>query len=56
MKSATSTKLAALVVAMSINGLIVGSVAYLFNGQIHTPTPTVALAQVTQSVIVAARI
>jgi hypothetical protein len=35
MKAEISRKLAALGVALMMNSLIIGGVAYLFNGQIH---------------------
>ena len=35
MTTQISTKLAALAVALLINGLMFSSVAYLFNGQLH---------------------
>jgi hypothetical protein len=35
MNTQTSSKLAALAVALMMNSLIFGSVAYLFNGRIH---------------------
>ncbi len=38
MTTQISTKLAALSVALMMNGGMSGAVAYLFNGQIHTPT------------------
>jgi hypothetical protein len=41
-----SRKLAALALALSINGLMIGAVAYLFNGQLHDHTPVLSLAVV----------
>jgi hypothetical protein len=35
MKNQLSLKFAALAVALLINGLIIGGVSYVFNGQIH---------------------
>jgi hypothetical protein len=35
MNTQISTKLAALAVALMMNGLIIGGVAYIFNGQLH---------------------
>jgi len=40
-----SNKLAALAVALSVNGLLFGSVAYLFATEAHAATPVVALVQ-----------
>ncbi len=40
-----SNKLAALAVALSVNGLLFGSVAYLFTTEAHAATPVVAVAQ-----------
>ena len=48
MNTQISTKLAALAVALMMNSLIIGGVAYLFNSQVqqhttvlaHTPAPT----------------
>ena len=38
MTTQLSTKLAALAVALMVNGLMIGGVAYLFNAQLHRPT------------------
>ena len=46
MNNPISTKLAALAVALMMNGLIIGGVAYLFNGQHATLT---SLAQAVSS-------
>jgi hypothetical protein len=54
MKTLLTQKLAAVAIAMSINALIVGSVAYLFDGKIHDQT--VALTQSAAAVTVSARI
>jgi uncharacterized membrane protein SpoIIM required for sporulation len=35
MTTQISTKLAALALALFVNGVMLGSVAYLFNGQLH---------------------
>jgi hypothetical protein len=53
MNTQISTKLAALGVALVVNGAMIGSVAYLFSGQAHatamvrvlTPTPALAMRQ-----------
>jgi hypothetical protein len=40
-----STKLAALAVALMMNGTMIGTIAYLFNGQLHGSVATAALVQ-----------
>ena len=45
MNTQISTKLAALAVALMMNSLIIGGVAYLFNGQLHQHTAITSLAQ-----------
>jgi hypothetical protein len=45
MKNEISNKLSALAIALSINGLLIGGVAYLFAGQTHAASPIVAVAQ-----------
>jgi hypothetical protein len=45
MTTQISTKLAALAVALMMNSLIIGGVAYLFNGQMHQHTTLNSLAQ-----------
>jgi hypothetical protein len=47
MTTQLSTKLAALGVALMMNSLLIGSVAYLFNGQLHQRAPIVSLAHAT---------
>jgi hypothetical protein len=42
MTTQISTKFAALAVALMMNGLIIGGVAYLFNGALHQPTTLVS--------------
>ncbi len=54
MKTEISQKLAAIAIAMSMNALILGSVAYLFDGKIHGQT--VALSQPAAPVVALARI
>jgi len=54
MKLEISQKLAALAIAMSINGLIIGSVAYLFDGKIHGQVAS--LVEATAPHAVSARI
>ena len=54
MKTEFTQKLAAVAIAMSINALILGSVAYLFDGKVHDHT--VALTQSAPTVVATARI
>jgi len=49
MKTEISNKLSALAIALSINGLLIGGVAYLFAGETHAATPIVAVAQASPS-------
>jgi hypothetical protein len=44
MTTQLSTKFAALAVALMINGMMIGGVAYLFSGQIHQTASVTALA------------
>jgi hypothetical protein len=44
MNTQISTKLAALAAALMMNSLLMGGVAYLFNGQLQQHTAIVALA------------
>jgi hypothetical protein len=44
MNTQISTKLAALAVALMMNSLLIGGVAYLFNGQLHQHTTITSLA------------
>jgi hypothetical protein len=44
MNTQSSTKLAALAVALMMNGLLIGGVAYLFNDQAHQHTAVMSLA------------
>ena len=46
MNTQISTKLAALAVALMMNSLLIGGVAYLFNSQVHQ-TSIVSLAHAT---------
>jgi hypothetical protein len=50
MKTEISHKFAALAIALSINGLLIGSVAYLFNSAAQQHVPVVSLAQTQASV------
>jgi hypothetical protein len=45
MNTQISTKLAALAIALMMNSLLVGGVAYLFNGSLHQPAAVLSLAQ-----------
>ncbi len=45
MTTQISTKLAALAVALMMNSLLMGGVAYLFSGQVHQHAAITALAQ-----------
>ncbi len=45
MNTQITTKLAALAVALMMNSLIIGGVAYLFNGQLHQHAAIGALVQ-----------
>jgi hypothetical protein len=38
MTTQLSTKLAALAVALMVNGMMIGGVAYLFSARLHQPT------------------
>jgi hypothetical protein len=42
MTTQLSTKLAALAVALMVNGMMVGGVAYLFSAQLHQPSTAYA--------------
>ncbi len=44
MNTSISTKLAALGLALMVNGVIVGGMAYLFNAQLQQPTTVISLA------------
>jgi hypothetical protein len=45
MNTQISTKLAALAVALMMNSVIIGGVAYLFNGQLHQHAAISSLVQ-----------
>jgi hypothetical protein len=51
MNTQISTKLAALAVALMMNGLIIGGVAYLFNSQLQQQTTVAALAHAANSTL-----
>jgi len=44
MNTQISTKLAALAIALMMNSLLIGGVAYLFSGQLHQHTAAISLA------------
>jgi hypothetical protein len=45
MNTQISTKFAALIAALMMNSLIIGGIAYLFNGQLHQHTAVLSVAQ-----------
>jgi hypothetical protein len=47
MTTQISTKLAALAVALMMNSLLIGGVAYVFNAQVHQHSAITSLAQAT---------
>jgi hypothetical protein len=49
MNTRTSTKLAALAVALMMNSLIIGSVAYLFSGRIQQNPTSISLDRAVQT-------
>ena len=51
MNTQISTKLAALAVALMMNSLIIGGVAYLFNGPMHQHTTVISLAHTAASTL-----
>ena len=51
MNTQISTKLAALAVALMMNSLLIGGVAYLFNSQVHE-APAASLAHATAAQVV----
>ena len=48
MTTQLSTKLAALAVALMINSMMIGGVAYLFSARIHQPSVATALVEVSR--------
>ncbi len=44
MNTSISTKLAALALALMVNSVIMGGMAYLFNAQLQQPTAVISLA------------
>jgi hypothetical protein len=51
MNTQISTKLAALAAALMMNSLLIGGVAYLFNGPLHQHTATFSLAHTAVSTV-----
>jgi hypothetical protein len=51
MNTQISTKLAALAVALMMNSLLIGGVAYLFNGPMHQHTAGLSLARTAVSTL-----
>jgi hypothetical protein len=51
MNTQISTKLAALAVALMMNGLLMGGVAYVFNGQLHQHSAIISLAHTALSTL-----
>jgi hypothetical protein len=49
MTTQISTKLAALAVALMMNSLLIGGVAYVFNAQAHQHTAITSLVQATST-------
>ena len=47
MNTSISTKLAALALALMVNSVIMGGIAYLFNAQLQAPATVMALASAT---------
>jgi|HubBroStandDraft_4_1064222.scaffolds.fasta_scaffold2268651_1 hypothetical protein len=51
MNTQISTKLAALAAALMMNSLLIGGVAYLFNGAVHQHTAIISLAHTAVSTL-----
>ena len=51
MNTQISTKLAALAVALMMNGMLIGGVAYLFNSQLHQQAIVTSLAHAATSTL-----
>ena len=51
MNTQISTKLAALAVALMMNSLLIGGVAYLFSGPLHQRTATISVAHAAASTL-----
>ena len=51
MNTQISTKLAALAAALMMNSLLIGGVAYLFNGAVHQHTAIISLAHAAGSTL-----
>jgi hypothetical protein len=54
MNTQISTKLAALAVALMMNSLIIGGVAYMFNAQVHQHAAVTSLAHTSVSTLTGA--
>jgi hypothetical protein len=54
MNTQISSKLTALAVALMMNSLLIGGVAYLFNAQLHPHTAVISLAQTAESTSIGA--
>jgi hypothetical protein len=53
MNTQISSKLAALAVALMMNSVLIGGVAYLFNGQLHQHATTFSVARSAASSVAA---
>ena len=51
MTTQLSTKLAALAVALMVNGLIIGGVGYLFSAQLHQPAGATVITASARAII-----
>jgi hypothetical protein len=51
MNTQISTKLAALAVALMMNSLLIGGVAYLFSGPLHQQTAAISVAHAAASTL-----
>jgi len=51
MNTSISTKLAALALALMVNSVIMGGMAYLFNTQLQQPTAAISLAKGTSQAV-----
>jgi hypothetical protein len=45
MNTHISSKLAALAIALMMNGFIIGGIAYLFDAQVHQPLSVISIAK-----------
>jgi hypothetical protein len=51
MTTQISTKLAALAIALTVNSIMIGAVAYLFSGHLHQNTPLTSVAHISSAAI-----